>query len=321
MSQIRQILAVIDPGVSAQPCVHKAARLARAFGATLELFICDTSPQLCADRFYAAEFCDAAREGIRAGHHGQLESLAGPIRQLGVHVSSDVVFRDSLHAGIIEKVRESRPDLVVKDTHYHGVMRRALFTNTDWHLIRECPAALLLTNPITWRSLVRFAAAIDPGHAHDKPATLDHELLLLTERFALSLAGDARAVHVVDTAPIHAGSAAVARRFAGKTPIDGTLLESVRLAHHRELETVVSQHPNFAGFADLVEGTPVDALPQYVTANAIDVLVMGAVARGTIEALLVGRTAEKVLDRLPCDILIWKPSRLMAEMLSNQRAA
>jgi universal stress protein E len=313
MTTIRQILAVVDPRAVAQPGVDKAARLARAFGARLELLICDTSPQLCADQFYAAEFCDVATDGVRAQHYGQLELLAAPIRQQGVSVATDVVFAKPLHAGIVEKVRALRPDLVVKDTHHHSAIRRTLFTNTDWHLIRECPAALLLACSMPWQSLVRFAAAVDPGEANDKPATLDHELLLLTERLALAMRGDARAVHVVDASPI------VSLALAPENGLE--LRQSARLAHQRELDAVIAQHPNFAAHTDLIDGVAAEALPEYVITNDIDVMVMGVVTRGALQALLVGRTAEKVLDRIPCDVLVWKPSALLAELLSGRRAA
>jgi universal stress protein E len=318
---IHTILAVVDPSAAAQPCVGKAARLAQAFGARLDLFICDTSPQLRADRFYAAEFCEVAADRARAEHYAQLETIAAPVREQGASVTTDIVFRNSLHIGIVEKVRALRPDLVVKDTHYHGPIRRTFFTNTDWHLIRECPAPLLLTKPVVWRSVVKLAAAVDPGHADDKPATLDNELLLLTERLALALGGDARAVHVFDTSPILASAAAIARTYGGGKTIDGSLLESVRLAHQHDLDAVIAQHPNFAGSVDLIDGAPAEALPEYAIENAIDVMVMGAIARGALQALLVGRTAERVLDRMPCDILIWKPSRLMAAMQSAAFAA
>ena len=321
MSTIRQILAVIDPGKSAQACIGKAARLALSFGARLELLICDTTPQLAANRFYAAEFCEAARGAIRIGHYGLLETLAGPFRAQGVTVTTDVVFCDSLHAGIVDKVRTLRPDLVVKDTHYLGRARRAFFTNTDWHLIRECPAALLLTKPVVWRSLLRIAAAVDPGHSDDKPATLDHELLLLAERLALGLGGEARAVHVIDTTPLLAGAAAVARAHGRANSVDAGALKSFRHTQEHELEGLIAQHPNFVGRADVTEGTPTAALPEYASANGVDLMVMGAVSRGALRAFLVGRTAESLLDRMPCDLLIWKPSQLVAEMLSAARAA
>lgn len=315
MSAIRQILAIVDPSTAAQPCVAKAVRLAKAFSARLELYICDNSPRLRSDHFYAAEFSDVAADKARAEHFGQLEMLAAAVRKQGINVTTDVEFSGPLHAGIIQKVRAVRPDLVVKDTHYHGPVRRTLFTNTDWHLIRECPAPLLLTKPIVWRSLVRFVAAIDPSHESDKPAALDHEILLFTERLATGLGGDMRAVHVVDTMPIIANADAVART-SGAATLDVSLLLAVRIAHQRVVDAVLAQHPNFGGQASVVDGAPVEALPEFAIANGVDVMIMGAVSRGALRALVVGRTAEKVMDRLPCDLLVWKPSQLVAQLLA-----
>ena len=38
-----------------------------------------------------------------------------------------------------------------------------------------------------------------------------------------------------------------------------------------------------------------------------DVVVMGAVARNRWKRLLIGATAERTLEHLPCDLLIVKP--------------
>jgi universal stress protein E len=321
MDDLRQILVIVDPTSAAQPCVQKAARLAQAFGAKLELFICDTSAELRANRFAAAEVYEVAIERNRSLHDGQLERLAAPLRQRGLAVATDVAFHDPLHAGIVEKIRALRPDLVVKDTHFHGALRRTLFTNTDWHLIRQCPAPLLLTKPGAWRSQVKFAAALDPGHADDKPAILDRELLACAERFASELHGAARAVHVFNSAPIIASVAPVASIYNGPTFVDAELVKSLRQAHQRDFDAAIAEYPTFAGHADLIDGVPPEALPSYALANAIDVMVLGAVSRSALRRLLVGSTAERLLDRLPCDILVLKPSQLVREMQSVAFAA
>jgi universal stress protein E len=36
-------------------------------------------------------------------------------------------------------------------------------------------------------------------------------------------------------------------------------------------------------------------------------MVMGAVSRSGLDRIFLGSTAERVLDRLPCDLLIVKP--------------
>ena len=102
---------------------------------------------------------------------------------------------------------------------------------------------------------------------------------------------------------------------------DGEFVESLRSMHRREFDALVAEYPAFAGRADFIEGAASTVLPDYVVESGIDVMVLGAVARGALQRLLVGSTAERLLDRLPCDILVVKPSRLFKELLAVADAA
>jgi len=84
---------------------------------------------------------------------------------------------DPLHTRILERAERMHADLVVKDTHHHALARRTIFTNTDWHLVRDCLVPLLLTRPSDWQECPVVVAAVDPGHLHGKPALLDHQIL------------------------------------------------------------------------------------------------------------------------------------------------
>jgi universal stress protein E len=48
-------------------------------------------------------------------------------------------------------------------------------------------------------------------------------------------------------------------------------------------------------------------LQQAAKEHSADFVVMGAVARSGLKRLFIGSTAERVLDRLPCDLVIIKP--------------
>ena len=54
-------------------------------------------------------------------------------------------------------------------------------------------------------------------------------------------------------------------------------------------------------------GDPAFILPELAKTLKAQMLVMGAISRSAIGRLLIGSTAERVLDALPCDILIIKP--------------
>ncbi|HSG66502.1 MAG TPA: universal stress protein [Gammaproteobacteria bacterium] len=57
----------------------------------------------------------------------------------------------------------------------------------------------------------------------------------------------------------------------------------------------------------LTQGVAAEQLLMLSRTLPADVVVMGTVSRSNIKRLLIGNTAERVLDRLPCDLLIVKP--------------
>ena len=102
-----------------------------------------------------------------------LDDLALSLDASSVRVSVDMAWDRPLHEGITRKVLRYKPDLVLKDTHHHTALQRALLTNTDWHLIRECPAPLLLVRDTQWTAPPRCWRPSIRLHERDKPAALD----------------------------------------------------------------------------------------------------------------------------------------------------
>jgi nucleotide-binding universal stress UspA family protein len=60
---------------------------------------------------------------------------------------------------------------------------------------------------------------------------------------------------------------------------------------------------------ELVEGEPERAISHFVDRNGVDLVVMGTVARTGIAGLVMGNTAERVLQRLRGSVLAVKPPR------------
>jgi nucleotide-binding universal stress UspA family protein len=57
----------------------------------------------------------------------------------------------------------------------------------------------------------------------------------------------------------------------------------------------------------LEKGTPADELPALTGRLGADLLVLGTVGRSGIPGLLIGNTAESVLQRITCAVLALKP--------------
>lgn len=60
-----------------------------------------------------------------------------------------------------------------------------------------------------------------------------------------------------------------------------------------------------------VRGSPDEVIPQFITENDIDILVMGTVGRSGIPGFVIGNTAENVLQNLNCSLIAIKPNGFM----------
>jgi universal stress protein E len=303
VKDIDKILVVVDPTVDTQPALEKATHIAARFDARIELYCCET--KAVRDSRLAAHFARGPGDDFIYDVRTIVEALALPGRERGLDISVETESGDPLHARILERAERIHADLAIKDTHHHALARRTIFTNTDWHLIRDCPVPLLLTKPSAWQDSPVVVAAVDPGHLHDKPALLDHQVLNYARAAADRLGG---AVHVFHAylATIPAADAAIgALSVMSLTP---EVLAQLRTAKEASLAELAIGHGIDPMNAHLRMGVPAECLPAFAEELHADIVAMGAVSRSGLQRLFLGSTAEQVLERIPCDALIVKSS-------------
>jgi universal stress protein E len=291
----RTILVIVDTAAEEpQVVIDRAAWLARRAGATLELFAAEFDVDVDAGVVTTVAIPEnGGKQQILARQRGRLEEFAAPLRASGLEVAVDVVWEQPVGEAVIRKIAASSPWLVAKGTHHHNVVQRTLLTNTDWQLIRSCPVPLLLVKPRQIAARPKIVAAVDPLHQHDKPAQLDDAIFRFAEGLAQSTNGELHLVH------------AFALPMGLELPPDVTALVA---AQHREAMTAFLRgHPLPTENVHLLEGLAHECLRHVAQEEAADFVVMGAVARRGLRKLLIGSTAERVLDRLPCDLVIIKP--------------
>jgi universal stress protein E len=92
------------------------------------------------------------------------------------------------------------------------------------------------------------------------------------------------------------------------------IVETERQRVAEMLGQVVGQHDLPAQRIHLEQGSAMDVLPRVVERLGADVLVMGAVSRSRLQELFVGSTAERVLDRIACDVLVVKPGDFLEKL-------
>jgi nucleotide-binding universal stress UspA family protein len=78
-------------------------------------------------------------------------------------------------------------------------------------------------------------------------------------------------------------------------------------AHRSELNGLVKRYPYDKTTVHLVKGKAGDVIPAFVEKRGIDLVVIGTVGRSGIPGLLIGNTAEEILNAVDCSVLTLKP--------------
>ena len=299
-----RILVVIDPTAADQPAATRGMRLAKALDCDVELLICHYDSRFGARRFFDPAEREALREQALRHQLGYLNSLRKELAADDVEIITRAVWDTPLPEAIVRATLRDEPRFVLKDTHHHTTVSRTLFTSTDWHLIRDCPAPLWLVKPASLDK-PQVIAAVDPTHEHDKPASLDEAVLAQAKAMVGALDGELHIYHGFETL----GDIASAGAFAmSPTPIAIEEISARVQAEHAEaFQGLMASEDIPDKQRHLLAGNPSEILPGLARKLGAGLVVMGAVARGRLKQAAVGSTAERVLDHLPCDVLIVKP--------------
>lgn len=309
MATQKKLLVVVDPTASFHPAIERAAWLARHSAASVELFISDYAPHLADTRSHGVA-ATQARAAVIDRHRRRLEQLAGPLLAEGLTVEVDARWDYPLHDSIVRKSLEIGADIVIKDTHYHSVLKRSIFSNTDWTLIRNCAATLWLVKPRQPSQKPCFVASVDPLHERDKPADLDQRILTTGKELAGALGGELHAFHAYDiTATLAVSTDSMTMPIA--LPMR-EFADAMRVEHTNAVNTLCKAHGIPAERTHVHQGSPRELLMTLTDQLRADAVVMGAVSRSGLKGLFIGNTAEDVLDRLHCDLVIVKPAGFTA---------
>ena len=315
MSAIRRILvAVKNPDSRRQSGVDKAIRIARTLGASIELFHAISTPVfLEVQALTGTSVAELRRESLEKRRR-RLDLLVERARALGVPASGSVEWDFPPHEAIVRHAVSTRADLIIAECH-EGKRRAWLIRLTDWELLRSSPVpVLIMKNSKPWRRS-RVLAAVDPSHAHAKPSGLDARIVAEGMKFTKALRGS---LHLV-----HANYPSVIGFTVGDPGLDAATLaasyEQQKAHGRREFESFSVDQGVPRTRRHLVDRDPVEAIAAVARKVRADFVVMGAISRSGLKRLFIGDTAERVLNKLPCDVLVVKPAHFQKRVAGKSR--
>ena len=302
MSETHRILVVVEPEIHPQEVVARGTWLAGLTGSGLDLLLCDPEIGPLTDHWYVSSEAEQIGARIRAAQQELLNDLAAVPRERGIDVSTQVFEERPLAESLIDHIRDARPQYVMKGTQFHSTAERAFFVESDWRLIRSCPAPLYLVKQADLPERPVIMAAVDPTHAHDKPAALDRAIVAAAQDIAGKTDGDVHLVHTYHRL-VGIGYEATRTFKPVELPIDA-LEKKMRAEHRASLDKLAGDAGVDGEHVHQLPGRARDILPAFARTHGVNLVVMGALARWGLKRAVIGSTAERVLDHLPCDVLI-----------------
>jgi len=313
MASIRRIVfAIRDPTAARQPGLAKAIQVARAFGASLELFHALTDAVFIEFGRLDDGSLDRLRERVEDEARIPLVRLCEVARKHGVTASHAVEWDYPAHEAIVRRALATSADLIIAECHRGGRTRPWLIHLTDWELLRLSPVPVLLikNGKAYHRPLV--LAAVDPAHAHAKPSQLDTRLLAAAGELSKGLRGTLHAMHA--NYPSIVGL---------EPPVNhswSTLsYEELKEQERQAFEALRAAAAIPRTRAHLVEGNPAREIPRTAGQLGAAIVVMGALSRSGLQRVFIGNTAERVLRSLNCDVLVVKPEEIAPRVARQPR--
>jgi len=316
MKKLRRILvAIADLRQGHGGELRRAAALARATGARVELFHAVTAP-LTHSRRIGKRMMDlelSAEESLRLAQSG-LERIARSKLLHGCRVDPVAVAEKPAHEAIVRRALATHSDLIITGTRSRGLANRLLLRHTDWELVRHSPVPLLLVKSVRQAGKEVILAAIDPLHANAKPAGLDSRILDAAGVMSLVLKGPLHAFHAYMPLSVTLAAGVGEPVVWDNSELDANHMQQVVSGFTRALrKTAIPPRRRHLQIGDVA--TELANCARRLRATLV---VMGAVSRSGLERLIIGTTAQHVLDDLKCDVLIVKPREIKSRGASRK---
>ncbi|HMQ13633.1 MAG TPA: universal stress protein [Candidatus Competibacter phosphatis] len=311
MQHFKNILCAVSANKPSKTILERAVSLAENNQA--QLTIVDVIPRVTA-RIRLPDggpFSADLQAATTAEHLRTLQSLTKPYQQR-LQIQHEVLVGTGF-LEIIGAVLRNGHDLLLKSAENPSFIER-IFDSDDMQLLRACPCPVLITHQEEMSNYQSILAAVDfdPEEPDTVEPDLNQKILELACSLALSDFAELHVVHVWD-AP---GEITIRTWSDNPDEAAKSYVQGVQSRHQTGLDHLHERLREYLGAEayaylspefHLHHGDASTAIPEIAKQLQADLVVMGTVARTGIAGLLIGNTAETILEQLTCSVLAVKP--------------
>ena len=300
MKRFKNILVATDTRFDSHSIVDEAVEIASHNDASLK--IVDVAPEFTWTVRLTMKDHEHMRVLMNQEKQEKLDAMIAPIRDEGVDVRAKVL-TGKTSVEIIREVMRDDHDLVLRVNKGKESRRQGFFGTTGMRLLRKCPCAVWLITP-TRIEFQHVLGCVDTTSDDSLDAELNDEVF----KFARSISH----YHGGMFSIAHAWSVLSELLLKDRMGQDefAAMMKANRDRIAIRLDKFLKRHDSSVDAKDvrLVNGEASDVISAFILRNNVDLVVMGTVARSGVSGMIMGNTAEKILDRIACSVLALKPS-------------
>lgn len=264
------ILVIIDPSSENQPALQRAITAAKTLDFDVHLFTSvyeesNTDTKHAQNKFVQSQL---------AFHREKLEAFAEDARAKEINVTTEIDWDSNWADAAVRASIRNNSDILFKSTFKHSLTERVVRKTTDWTILRNCLCPVLLVREGTDWDSHKVLAAISIENEDSAHKEINHAIINLGQKVAESYSSEVHFINAYSDSLSNPNSNYLAKKCGvPKSQI------------HTEI------------------GSPEDAIVDKSKELSADLVLIGTVARTGVSAWMNGNTAEKVLDRVECDVL------------------
>lgn len=235
------------------------------------------------------------RQRLLAKREQEVQARIDKFKLPGQSVRLKVVWEKDIHRWVNKQCAGDKYTGVIKT----GNRTESLVHNsTDWELLRECPAPVLLVAEKKWHRTKPVLVALDLSSQIATKRKLNDKVLGLAKGLADTLDVELEIIAAIE----------ISRLLSDLDLVDPiAYVKEAKEAMKPQIKKLAAVH----GIPEKAFHCKRGPVEKVITSRAAKVraqiVVMGTVARKGVKARLLGNTAEKVLQHLKTDVLAIKP--------------
>ncbi|MBY4675071.1 universal stress protein [Marinobacterium arenosum] len=206
---------------------------------------------------------------------------------------------------VVRSVIEYGFDLVVKE--YSRNDNGFYIVSDDMSMLRKCPCAVFMFQP-GCRKLdeALISVAIKPLELEETSTNIMSLALLQTAHELCGLFGQkVNIISCYDTTMVE-----MVNDFSMSRISDAemkSIEKNYKRAHKQEIENLIELAAGDDYSFTQLKGLPKEVIPAYLNRKKIDCLVLGTIGRSWIPGLIIGNSAESIVNESKSSVLVLKP--------------